>query len=262
VHILSENTLSFCRSLTVDGELSAEDLWELGNWLNLNPECCDHWPGDELAEVISKAFSNGSVSSTELKQIASKFSAIERKAGKLREVISLETAAETFDPLVCQLPSIEKKTVIKSFSDPDTTYTVDLSVHSCSCQDWISNRRKAPEGSLSRCCKHVALALHKTSPDGGWPDWLGAIIDDCRLGKRGTNPSDTWSVVRIRDQFVLFSKGKGDWSNVYSMHQGTYSRFGFNRAEKRWSYGMRPYFSATIQTAIEELVNARRGWFF
>ena len=78
----SRQLIEFCRTLKLDGDISDEDAWELGNYLNENPECCDEWPGDELASLISKIFENGSVSEPELKQLASKLVLIEIQALK------------------------------------------------------------------------------------------------------------------------------------------------------------------------------------
>ena len=82
ISLKSRQLIEFCRTLTLDGDISDEDAWELGNYLNENPECCDEWPGDELASLISKIFENGSVSESELKQLASKLVSIEIQALK------------------------------------------------------------------------------------------------------------------------------------------------------------------------------------
>ena len=82
ISLKSRQLIEFCRTLTLDGDISDEDAWELGNYLNENPECCDEWPGDKLASLISKIFENGSVSEPELKQLASKLVSIEIQAVK------------------------------------------------------------------------------------------------------------------------------------------------------------------------------------
>ena len=82
ISLKSRQLIEFCRTLTLDGDISDENAWELGNYLNENPECCDEWPGDELASLISKIFENGSVSESELKQLASKLVLIEIQALK------------------------------------------------------------------------------------------------------------------------------------------------------------------------------------
>ena len=82
ISLKSRQLIEFFRTLTLDGDISDENAWELGNYLNENPECCDEWPGDELASLISKIFENGSVSESELKQLASKLVLIEIQALK------------------------------------------------------------------------------------------------------------------------------------------------------------------------------------
>ena len=82
ISLKSRQLIELCQTLTLDGNISDEDAWELGNYLNENPACCDEWPGDELAPLISKIFENGSVSETELKQLASKLVSIEIQALK------------------------------------------------------------------------------------------------------------------------------------------------------------------------------------
>jgi len=82
ISLKSRQLIKLCQTLTLDGNISDEDAWELGNYLNENPACCDEWPGDELAPLISKIFENGSVSETELKQLASKLVSIEIQALK------------------------------------------------------------------------------------------------------------------------------------------------------------------------------------
>ena len=83
IPLKSRQLIEFCRTITSDGDISDEDAWELGNYLNENPECCDEWPGDELASLLSKIFANGSVSKSELKLLATKLVSIENQAVKI-----------------------------------------------------------------------------------------------------------------------------------------------------------------------------------
>ena len=83
ISLKSRQLIEFCRTITLDGDISDEDAWELGNYLNENPECCDEWPGDELASLLSKIFANGSVSKSELKLLATKLVSIENQAVKI-----------------------------------------------------------------------------------------------------------------------------------------------------------------------------------
>ena len=83
ISLKSRQLIEFCRTITLDGDISDEDAWELGKYLNENPECCDEWPGDELASLLSKIFANGSVSKSELKLLATKLVSIENQAVKI-----------------------------------------------------------------------------------------------------------------------------------------------------------------------------------
>ena len=251
-------TLGFCRSLTADGELSAEELWLLADWLNANPDCCDHWPGNELAVLLSAAFENGSVTMTELKKAVTKLSAIERKAAKLRdaemkalrEVAIIETI-ESYNPAECSLPYVDATVSVGSKSSIGVSYSVDLRTASCDCPDWVGSRRQTPKLSLARCCKHVAEGLQQFAGKQRWPDWLGALIANCVERGGGTNPTDSWRTIQIKEGVALFSIGHGDWCNVFAPLDRYHSRYGYNPSQRRWSYGVLPDSSAAIARAIQ-----------
>ena len=250
ISLKSRQLIEFCRTLTLDGDISDEDAWELGNYLNENPESCDEWPGDELASLISKIFANGSVSESELKQLASKIGSIEKKSFKIFNKEQISESIESFSPYDCILPSIPTIVSIKSDSNPDESYSVNLSDSSCSCSDWYGARKHFPSNTLNRCCKHVAYALHKVKKDLEYPEWLQCLINECRHSEKGLSPKVKWTMVLVKNNPVLVSSGTGDWINVYAHHDGYFSKFGYNIKEERWSYGMRPYYSATIKTAL------------
>lgn len=248
--------LSYCRALTSDGELSSQEVWLLADWLNTHPDSCDTWPGTELVPLLSRVFENGSVNVTELKQVASKLSAIERKAARLRRHESMAEAIEKFDPMECALPSIDHIVRVPSSSQPGEVYVVGLRNSSCTCPDWTGSRSMYPDLDLRRCCKHVAFALYQATDGYRWPGWLGALINDCRYRQRGTHPLEQWRVVNVRETAAAFGIGPSEWVNVWALWQGAYSRFGYNLQQERWSYGHRPYLSRTIVEAVKCAVRA------
>ena len=250
ISLKSRQLIDFCRSLTLDGDISDEDAWELGNFLNENPECCDEWPGDELAILLSKIFANGSVAEYELKQLASKIGSIEKKAFKIFNKEQIKESIESFSPYDCVLPSIPTTLSIKSDSNPNESYSVNLLDSSCSCLDWAGYRKYFPPNSLNRCCKHVAYALHKIKKDSEYPEWLQTLINECRHSEKGLSPKVKWTMVLVKNSPVLVSSGNSEWINVYAHCDGYFKKFGYNIKEERWSYGMRPYYSATIKTAL------------
>ncbi len=239
-----------CRSLTADGELSVDEAWLLADWLNHNPEACECWPGDELAELLSQAFADGKISVGELRALGRKLVAIEKKASKIEAAEDVDLAIEGFDSSFALLPSVPVVVQVPS-SSGSGRYSVDLGVASCTCPDWAGHRSRRKPLDLGRCCKHVALALSKVAGRDGWPAWLGAVVSDCRSRSGGLNPLDSWHVCKVRDREVLFSVGSGPWCNVYAQREDYWTRFGYNREEDRWSYGDRPYLSRTIAEAIQ-----------
>jgi hypothetical protein len=249
ISLKSRHLIDFCRTLTLDGDISDEDAWELGNYLNENPELCDEWPGNELLTLISKIFEYSSVSEFALKQLASKISLIENefKIYNNEQISKLIESSQKYD---CILPSINKIVAIKSYSNPDESYSVNLLDSSCSCSDWYSQRRHFPPNSLNRCCKHIAYALHKNKKDFAYPEWLKNLIDECINSKRGLNPKSKWAIIIIKNSPIIVSSGNSDWINVYVNSDGHFSKFEYNIKEQVWSYGMRPYYFATIKTAL------------
>ena len=247
----SRRLIDFCRTLTLDGDISDEDAWNLGNFLNENSECCDEWPGNLLAPLLSKIFANGSASEPELKQLASKIGLIEKKVFEIFNKERIAESIEAFSPYDCILPSIPTTVLIKSDSDPNESYSVNLSDSSCSCPDWYGSRRNFPPNSLNRSCKHIAYALNKVNKNSEYPEWLQCLINECHHSEKGLSPKVKWAMVLVKNNLVLVSSGTGDWINVYTHHDGSFSKFGYNIKEQRWSYGMRPYYSATIKTALQ-----------
>ena len=250
ISLKSRHLIDFCRTLTLDGDISDEDAWELGNYLNENPELCDEWPGNELVTLISKIFENSSVTESELKQLASKINSIENKFIKIYSNEKIAEVIESSPKYDCILPSINKIVSIKSYSNPDESYSVNLLDSSCSCLDWNSQRRHFLPNSLNRCCKHIAYALHKNKKDFAYPEWLKNLIDECINSKRGLNPKSKWAIIIIKNSPIIVSSGNSDWINVYVNSDGHFSKFEYNIKEQVWSYGMRPYYFATIKTAL------------
>ncbi len=250
VSLKSRQLIDFCRTLTLDGDISNEEAWQLRKFLTDNPECCNEWPGAEIAHLLTKVFENGSASEYELKQIASKLISIEMKSFRIFNKEQIEESIESFSPYDCILPSIPTTVSVKSDSNPDETYYVNLSDSSCSCSDWNSERRHFQPNTLNRCCKHVAYALHKIKKDSEYPEWLQCLINECRHSKKGLSPNFKWTIVLVKNNPVLVSSGNSDWINVYAHHDGNFSKFGYDIKEKRWSYGIRPYYSATIKIAL------------
>jgi len=156
------------------------------------------------------------------------------------------SAASNMDLSVALLPSIPVTLRVKSHSEANVVYDVDLTGPSCTCPDWRGARSQLPNGSLTRCCKHVLDAFGRLEPAGGWPGWLGAFLEQ---GWK-PHPRKRWFIVRLGSDFGLVSVGGNDWSDVFAVVGGSYERFGYNIPDLRWSYGNEPPRSDEITQAI------------
>lgn len=241
--------LLLIESILEDGEVSPDELYGLAEWLNENPEQCDRWPGDILANALAKAWADGSISPRELKQLANlllkvvKESRKRDKAESLREVsVVVSKAIEGIDLWCPVIPSIPVTVAIESESEKGRFYEVDLTGPSCTCPDWSEERRHLPQGQMGRCCKHVMRALSAVRPENGWPGWLAAFVGNAYPPK----PSQTWGAFDLVGKPCLISSPHKGWVNVLSPCSDGYSRFGYSVEERRWAYGERPYRSTQI----------------
>jgi hypothetical protein len=146
--------------------------------------------------------------------------------------------AGNMPPAEPRLPSIDITVEIKSHTEKDVIYAVDLTGPACTCPDWRGWRADLPVGHLARCCKHTFDAYSQIVPRGLWPGWIGAYI---AAGWR-VSPKTEWSLISIDSNTWLVSTPGGDdeWMNFYAQENGLYERFGYSLTEKRWSYEIEP----------------------
>jgi len=248
-----------CESILADGEITAEEVVNLGKWLAEHTEAAQSWAGAILSDPIQKIVRDGKVNKTEprtagrvIREVQKQWA--KRQAGGLRQeaLEKVRCAVGTMDPFRAALPSIAISIAVKSQSDPSLSYEVDLSGPSCTCPDWRSYRSGLPLGDLTRCCKHVFAAFACVRPRDGWPIWVGAFLEQ---GWK-PHPQRKWSVVDLGGACALLGVGGSDWADVFASMGGHYQRFGFNLAERRWSYGVAPTSASEIQRA---LVRQSRG---
>lgn len=249
----SEKTIRFLRNLTSDGLLSGEEIWSLANFLNDNEESQQSWPGNLLFGMLHSAFDDGQLTEEEMELLASTVAQIEQewlaKNPSQRRAYE-QSAVIQLPPLVKpRMPSVDFQVHVPSARN-DLTFVVDLARHSCTCDEW-PKRKPWPEGHPGRCCKHVAYAFARSGKVV--EPWFQAILDDCFERGRGTNPGDDWVMFKPEKRRpVLISGGETSWSWVYSFTEERYERFGFNRADNRWSYGAEPPEAVLVEKAIHE----------
>ena len=245
-----EKTISYLRTLTFDGYLSSEEVWALARFLNENKECRESWPGSVLTPLLGDAFEDGTLSESEMNLLAEAIGQIEHDW--MERVTAENTGDLVIDSAVIisqpQIPTLNLKKSVEGRNE--VQYVVDLSEHRCTCPDW-STRERWPAGHPGRFCKHVAFAMARTGKV--LDPWFQALVDDCFERSRATPPEADWLLIELRPRrHALISVDEGEWCNVFAPGADGYEHFGYNREQKRWSYGARPSDAGCVEAAIQQ----------
>jgi len=249
----SSQFIALCASILDDGEVTADEAYELADWLNGHPEACEQWPGKDLIKPLQDIWADGSVNRRELHRLARLLISIQREWARhpKTEISSItdDSICEflTADIDDVRLPSLHGKFRVPSQSEPARFYEVDLDGPSCTCPDWRTWRSRLPTGDLTRCCKHVLHVYATLVRRGNCDGWLYAFIEN----GWPAHPGAEWHLLTVGSDKVLFCtpSDKG-WANVFAREGSEYSRFGFNVDENRWAYGTEPRGARAIGDAI------------
>lgn len=254
--------ISQLAKVTMDGEITGEEIWHLAHWLNDHPQAMEYWPGNQFREPLQNAFSDGKLEEHEIAELA-------------KLIVSTEKSWFQYENT--------EKQIIKSFNDPkaiefstsgialpvipfemdvsclttDKEYKVKLDQHTCECADWIRNRSVFPSGSVQRMCKHVAHAFVHGAYNREMfpiPSWLEAFASHRVLSGRGVNITAKWARIQLEKPALISYRRDSEWVDVIAPHEETYARFNYSYVQNRWAYGLRPIDSNVISRAIEEYV--------
>ena len=247
-----EEFVALCQRVTEDGQLSDREVFELQEWIDAHPEWQHDWPVSKLAFHVGRALADGHVDETELIAIGPVLIEIETQWSAQQSRVVAQAAADSFDLTEAKLPLLNISLGIECVSDA-AHYQVELSESRCACPEWQQRRQAFPAGHIGRCCKHVAHAFHRVTPETGWPGWLAALVEDCVSRDRGVSPREDWRVIRIENSEYLVSTASEGWANVFAPTGKTaYGRFGYHIVNRRWSYGIAPPSASTIATAVHQ----------
>jgi len=254
----NETLLLICENFLEDNEITEEEIREIDNYLQKHPEESNLWPNDILIDFIATVLKDNKINKTEIKKAYVLLRKITKEWHKKQEVrltqLAIETAEDvkkTHNQSIAKVPAIPAKINIKSHSHKNLIYEVDLNKTSCTCPDWLSHRKNLPEYDLTRCCKHIFDAYNKFRPSSGWPGWLEAFLE---TGWRAY-PTCRWKVSVVRDSYVLIGIGNRHWVDIYAKNDNKYRRYGFNKVEKRWSYGDQPELSNKVLKEVYKFYN-------
>lgn len=244
----SERVVRFLRGLLFDEELSGDEVWSLANWLNKqSKDVCQQWPADVLIPLLQNVFEDGELTSEEMMAVASALVKIEREWSARFALVedanepAFKTQTHSSGINRPLLPPVNYVGTMVS-SDGTAEYRIDLLNNSCTCPDWVGSRRSAPPQDYKRVCKHIARTYHGLEVASENEDAMfDAFIVDHVCRGRGTVPQEEWILEVVNGKAVLYGYTPGKpWVNVFAPQGGGYDRFGFNKEERRWSYGESP----------------------
>jgi hypothetical protein len=250
--------VALCASIMSDGEISADEAYDLAAWLNEHPEAATTWPGSELIKPLQEIWADGSANRRDLHRLARLLISVQREWARhshsgISTIEGESTSAFTLGYLNdARLPSVSAKFRVPSQSDSGTIYEVDLAGPSCTCPDWCTWRSHLPLGDLTRCCKHVLYVYAKIVCQESTGGCLMAFIEN----GWPPHPGAQWHLATIGADNVLFcTPSEKGWANVFAKDGESYSRFGYNVEEDRWAYGLPPVGGEQIAAAITSLQN-------
>src|SRR5689334_9894531 len=134
--------VALCASIMSDGEISADEAYNLAGWLNEHPEAATTWPGSELVKPLQEIWADGSANRRDLHWLARLLISVQREWARhphsgISTVEGDATNAFTLRDLhEARLPIITAKFRVPSRSEARRLYEVDLTGPSCTCPDW------------------------------------------------------------------------------------------------------------------------------
>lgn len=149
-----------------------------------------------------------------------------------------------------------------SESKVDEFYHISLSEMSCTCPDFILTRKKFIKTDPRRACKHIVSAFVENDLLAHQSELATLILISPTRGELGTFQTSEGMIFSL-----CFEKSK--WVSVFTrkrrngekgiLFTGGYETYGYDRIEKRWSYGDAPSGARYYVNLINQL-SARFGF--
>jgi len=237
--------------ITADGELSQDEVYALGAWLESNPAAKRSWPGSILAKPVIEVLKDGKVTKAELHSLGKLLVSVQSRRTERDNASTKSQTQECVAMSLAQLnlskpllPSFAIASTVASEKTRGVQYDVDLSIPVCACPDGV-RRSVLSRGHLNRCCKHVFYTYAQLRPRQGWPEWLDGFL------AHASPPSIDahWIVVDTAPR-TLIGIHASEWCDVFAPRRTIYDRFSFSYTELRWSYGDRPKNAEQIESEI------------
>jgi predicted RNA-binding Zn-ribbon protein involved in translation (DUF1610 family) len=140
------------------------------------------------------------------------------------------------------------KSIPVSSSDGTAEYYVDLTSYTCTCPDFVERRSEQPMRSATRACKHICRVLLRETCKSRLNPLLLSMVENSVSFGTGIHPG--WLILDDNDNVVFVSFPARDWCNIFApvrTKRLIYERYGYNIAERRWSYGEAPIGARSLR---------------
>jgi len=277
----TKDFIRVCNNITLDGQITGDEVYHLAQWLNDHLELCEEWPCNLIFEPLHKVWEDGKVDEAELALVGRILVEIERQWAQRHGSKPATARAATLDDRVpttqalapepsvhpvVRLPPIDFHDWVESEASRSLVYKVNLEILNCTCKDFFDTRRRAPDNHVSRCCRHIVALYYKKAweldYDPAKPHnrvhppihpiaW--EILTNARSRGNGTDPLLHYTLAHVDGAEVLLGYKGGDWVEVYAKNgDDHYQRFGFNLGLERWSYSVAPEAEYLISAVIAQ----------
>ena len=252
--VVHQQTLDFIRHITSDGIVEKDEVWDLGRFLSDTKEARVSWPGNALWKILEDIFADNVVTDEEAESLTKQLVDFEKEIHDRNTEGKPAPAATEEDYAVKELtlPKVDLSLDVESHLPKEPASKVNLQEHTCCCRDWTNHRKEFDTDSIGRLCRCMATGFERAM--NGRPELYeqfgSGMVNLIRLlstyGLGGVSEAD-WRQLDGDGYQHFVSWENGDWVSVFTENEsGIFERFGYNRRENRWSFGVQPVGAGAV----------------